>query len=771
MADTVVSLLFKGDATSAVRAAGATEAAVGRLDKRALVSSRSLTRLGLTAGGAFATGLGAAVFVAGSFEKVLDQVQAVSGATEKQMDALSETALDLGAKTKFSAREAAQAEVELAKAGLSTADILGGALKGSLSLAAAGNLELADAASFAANAMNLFGLKGKDVSRIADGLATAANTTTADVQDFGMALTQGGAAAKGAGLSFQETVTILEALAAAGVKNSDAGTSMKAALLQLINPTRRQAALAKELGFNVLDANGQLKSAADLSEELRRVTVGLTRAERLKVLATLAGTDGVRTLLALYDAGPKKLARYRQGLEKVGTAEQTAAIMNDNLAGKVEQLQGSAETLGIRLGNLLIPALTDTAEGLTGIVNVAADHERATAAIIAGTAGLTATVLAANVALSVYDSRLVEATIGQQRLLAVGKAAGWAGIVAGIALVVNEGLNVLHEKLNEEPAIFGRARDAVADYRSALTDLNTTAASYKDAQLRARAADIAVERARQNRNQAIAQYGRNSLEARDAILRYNQAQLEQERATVAVSRAHQKNMDAQRGVAAGAKIATKSYEDLRAEFAKATKGIDRTNSANATLLRQLDQAAVRGYAKRLRELAAEAGGTQTKAGRAALAVADLTEKLGRLPDKKDIRLVANPDRALDAIEQVRARASAPVYMPVIIRPQGTTGIQPRASGGPLRPGGVYRTGERGEETIVMGRSGGWVFPRSLGRMSRSGRLGGGGEGVIFAPTVHVHVRGSVVAERELVRTVADAFEEAVRVGGRFRFSQ
>ena len=130
---------------------------------------------------------------------------AVSEATGRQMERLRKQAMKAGADTKFSALEAAKAQTELAKGGLRVKQILDGGLNSSLALAAAGEMELAEAAEATVNAMKLFGLRGKDAMKVADGFATAANSTTADVADFALALKMGGSAAKAAGLAFTET--------------------------------------------------------------------------------------------------------------------------------------------------------------------------------------------------------------------------------------------------------------------------------------------------------------------------------------------------------------------------------------------------------------------------------------------------------------------------------------------------------------------------------------------------------------------------------------
>jgi TP901 family phage tail tape measure protein len=325
--------------------------------------------VGILAVGAAMVG---AVKKAADFESQLSSLQAVSGANAREMAKFKQQALAAGAATKFSALDAAQAQTELAKGGMSLADIMGGGLKGALGLAAAGELDLADAAAYTANAMNLFGLQGDQATHVADALAAAANATTADVSDFGMALVQGGSAAKAAGLSFDQTVAALEALASIGVKGSDAGTSLKAALVQLASPTKKSANLMGELGLKFFDAHGKMKPLASIAGMLRDKLGGLTKEQRLQAATTLVGTDGMRALLALYDAGPEKVKGFEDGLARQGTAAEVAAKKQDNLKGKLENLQGSLETAAIVVGTELIPVLQDAAVDLTDFVNRAA---------------------------------------------------------------------------------------------------------------------------------------------------------------------------------------------------------------------------------------------------------------------------------------------------------------------------------------------------------------------------------------------------------------
>ena len=277
---------------------------------------------------------------AADFEQQIDSLGAVTNATGRQMEKFRKQAMKAGADTKFSALEAAKAQTELAKGGLKVKQILDGGLNSALALAAAGEMDLAEAASTTANALNLFGLKGRDSIKVADMLATAANATTADVSDFAMALSQGGSVAKMAGLSFKETVLWLEAMAKSGIKNSDAGTSMKTSLIQLLKPTAKQKELTKELGLNFISASGEMKNAADISAMLHDKLGGMTKAQRTAALATLAGTDGVRALSSLYAAGVPNLDKWKEGLGKSGTAAEVAAKQAGQPEGQAREPQG-----------------------------------------------------------------------------------------------------------------------------------------------------------------------------------------------------------------------------------------------------------------------------------------------------------------------------------------------------------------------------------------------------------------------------------------------
>lgn len=374
----VLNILINANTGKAIASMQAMDA---QMHKSAATANKTSSKVGVAfakwgkAGAAGAAiGLGLALFSATKktmeFDKQMSSLRATSNATRREMAQLEKQAIRLGSATVFSATEAAQAQIELAKGGLSVKQILGGGLRSALALAAAGELDLAEAATTTVNAMKLFEIGGRRSMRVADMLATAANTTTADVRDFAMALSQGGSVAKQAGYNLNETVVVLEALAEAGIKNSDAGTSMKAAFVQLLGPTAKQKALVEQLGMSFVDQNGQLKDAAGLANELRHGLAGMSDAQRAATLRTLAGTDGFRALAALYDAGAEKLDGFSKANRRQGTAAETARKKNNNLRGDLEQLSGAWETLQIIVGKKVTPILRDVAKWLTSVVRV-----------------------------------------------------------------------------------------------------------------------------------------------------------------------------------------------------------------------------------------------------------------------------------------------------------------------------------------------------------------------------------------------------------------
>jgi len=256
----------------------------------------------------------------------MSNVGAAADASGKQLNDLRQAAIQAGKDTAFSASEAAQAEGELAKAGISTSDILGGALKGSLDLAAAGQIDLASAATISAQAMTQFNLKGKDVGHIADVLAAGANKSATDISQLGQALQQGGLVAKQTGLSFEDTVGVLSLFGQNALIGSDAGTSLKT-MLQRLTPTSKEAAdKMHDLGISAYDSQGNFIGLEKFAGVLRRQLKPLSVETRNAALATIFGSDATRAASIIYDAGSKGVHKWVSAVNDQGSDRRETAL-------------------------------------------------------------------------------------------------------------------------------------------------------------------------------------------------------------------------------------------------------------------------------------------------------------------------------------------------------------------------------------------------------------------------------------------------------------
>lgn len=341
-------------------------------------SSRLVTALGVGAIGGLAgliTGsavaFGIAINSTADFEEQLSGLRAVAGATGGQLEELRAQALQAGADTVFSASEAAQAQTELAKAGVAVSDVLGGGLPAALGLASAGEIGLADAATFVATGLNVFGLEGSEATRVADALAAAAAKSAADVSDIGPAFSQSALVAKQLGLSLEDTAGTIALFAQNGLKGSDAGTSFRTMLLRL-NPSTAEASTAMhELGLNFFDAQGQFVGIEATAAQLQSQLSGLTEQQRNAALMTIFGTDAIRAANILYSEGGEGVANWTGLVTDSGFAAEVAGVKLDNLKGDLENLKGSLETAFITAGAGQTNGLRELVQGLTEVVNAA----------------------------------------------------------------------------------------------------------------------------------------------------------------------------------------------------------------------------------------------------------------------------------------------------------------------------------------------------------------------------------------------------------------
>lgn len=326
------------------------------------------TAMGLI-GAAVVGGVAVAVKKFADFDQSMSNVAATGEDARQSISALRDAALEAGATTTFSATEAAGAIEELAKAGVSAKDILGGGLNGALALAASDNLALADAASYTATALNQFKLKGSDATHVADLLAAGAGKAMGGVDDMGQALKQAGLVASGMGISIEETTGSLAAFAQQGLLGSDAGTSLKTMLQALANPSKESAQLMEELGISAYDTSGNFVGMADLAGQLRGKLQGLTQAQRDQAMAQIFGSDAVRAARVLYDEGKSGIEEWTAAVDDQGFASEQAATKLDNLKGDIEGFSGAMETAMITAGEGANGPLRSLVQRGTELVN------------------------------------------------------------------------------------------------------------------------------------------------------------------------------------------------------------------------------------------------------------------------------------------------------------------------------------------------------------------------------------------------------------------
>lgn len=380
---------------------------------------------------------GAATSVAASFDDAMSQVQGALGGASADMDGLRDLALQLGADTVFSATESAQAMVELAKGGLTEAQIKGGALAASMDLAAAGQLNLADAAATTVQMMGSFGLGAGDATRIANALAGAANASSADVSDLTQAMSQCSAQASLAGWSLEDTAAALALFADHGVKGSDAGTSLKTMLQRLAAPTDQAAEAIAAYGLNIRDSNGKMKDISGIADELTGKLGGLSDAERDAALQAIFGSDASRAAAILMQSGSEGLAKYIAATNDATAAETMANAQKGELSWALENMGGAVESASIAFGTALAPAITAVA-GVIG--NVAEAFASLPAGVQTGIAVVLALVAALGPLLMVIGSVVAALPAISEGFVMLGGAlaiplAPAAAVVAAIAAI------------------------------------------------------------------------------------------------------------------------------------------------------------------------------------------------------------------------------------------------------------------------------------------------------------------------------------------------
>lgn len=316
---------------------------------------------------------GYAIKTGAEFESAMSRVQAISGATGKEFDALKQQAMELGASTAFSASEAAEGMENLASAGFNTNEIIA-AMPGMLDLAASSGEDLASSADIAASTLRGFGLEAEQAGHVADVLAKNAADTNAAVADTGEAMKYAAPVAHNFGISMEECAAAIGIMSDAGIKGGQAGTSLRGALSRLAKPTDDMKEIMNKLGVEFFDSNGKMISLTEQTKMLSEKMSNLTDKERNNALVTLYGQESLSGMLALVQAGSNKIASLTESYKNCdGAAAEMAKTMQDNLKASLEQVGGAAETFGIKVYESMSDDLKSAADTASESINQITD--------------------------------------------------------------------------------------------------------------------------------------------------------------------------------------------------------------------------------------------------------------------------------------------------------------------------------------------------------------------------------------------------------------
>lgn len=316
-------------------------------------------------------GVGAAALKTGAtFEKSMNVLQASTKATADEMAAMSKLAMDLGDDIRLpgtSASDAAAAMLELSKAGLTVRDTMA-ASRGVLELAAAGQIDNATAANLTASALLAFNLQGTEATRVADLLAAGANESLASVEDMGYSMQMAGSIFAAAGIPIEDMVTSIAQLANAGISGSDAGTSLKSMLLKLQAPSEKAAGTLSELGLSLYNADGSMKDFRQIIGEMSEAMVGLTQQQKDEALATIFGSDAIRSANILIADGTAGFDAMKEKVTQAGAAQDMAAAQTKGLSGAWDAIGSALDTAAIKLTKRFLPFFTDLARNIAELI-------------------------------------------------------------------------------------------------------------------------------------------------------------------------------------------------------------------------------------------------------------------------------------------------------------------------------------------------------------------------------------------------------------------
>ena len=481
------------------------KSAIALMKRESDAFKRSMTRLASAATVAFAAVAGKALSMAGGYDAAMRSVQAKTGATGDLMDRLSEQSREMGRTTVHSATEAARGQAFLAQAGFDANEVLS-ALPGTLALATAGELGLADAADIASNVLTGFALNVSEADRVADVLALTAQSSNTNVQQMGDAMKFAAAVAAAAEVDFEEAAAAIGLLANAGFQGESGGTALRGAMSKLLNPTKAAQKILDKLGISAVTSTGALKPLHDIVGQFEQA--GLTAGDAMKIFGQRAGPG----MLALVSQGSDALVDLTGGLKNAGgTAQKTADIMAGGLWGAMKNIASIVADAWIAFGKRLTPAVIAARDIFAKLPAPISEVVVVTGSLVAMMGGLALISPQSFGALVQYPGKLVTlakrikgATAVQRIFNAVLKANPIGLAVAAVAALAG-GLYLLwkrHKSLQKASAAAAKSTEKLTARYDDLTEQVADAVAmleWEDKNIRLQDAHISQSLARPGR--------------------------------------------------------------------------------------------------------------------------------------------------------------------------------------------------------------------------------------------------------------------------------
>lgn len=538
---------------------------------------RSLAKVVAVAGVASLAAFGAkAVSATAQYESSLSQLRQASGATNKEMGRMSELARQLGRDNTLAgvtASDAAATMLELSKAGLSVNDTMA-ASKGVMSLAKAGQIGFSEAAVIAASALNAFGLKGKDATKVADALAAGANASQANLLDLAEGMQQSATVAKQFKLTLDENVTALALFANNGIRGSDAGTSLKTMLIALAKPSTAASEAMEEIGFSAHNAKGEFVGLREMSKRLKNATKDLTDKQKQQALATIFGTDAFRAAAVLSDNAGKSYDNMSKAVNKSGAAAKAAAAQMGPFQKSVENLQNQASELGLRVGSAVLPILTRLTNAVgNGLVPAFENALQTLQDLAPFLLGATTGWITYQIAVSAATTKTILFTLAQRALNAVMLMNPYAAMAAALVGIATVFATVIFQTDRTKSAT-EKLNQARREAKTATDAARVAEETYRGALLNQQGATLAVERAQKNYNEAVRQFGPRSLEAREAEHALKRATDDKARADREAKAALEKRDRAQAESNAKVAFVRKAEREKKAEVDSVTRSLN-----------------------------------------------------------------------------------------------------------------------------------------------------------------------------------------------------